>query len=462
MQIRTRLTLQFVGIVALIVVISHIAIYYFSAQYRESQFYDRLRDKANTTAELLIKVDAVSAELLRIIDSTKKDLLYQENVTVFNYQNEVLYTNNDTLDYGSDVNFLNAVRLDGEQHAQIGDVEIIGIQYNDKFNRFVVTASAIDRYGIRKLDNLRNVLGISFLLILCVVAISGWIYAGRALRPISNIVNKVNTISATNLGTRLDEGNRKDEIARLSATFNEMLNRIETTFQLQKTFVANASHEIKNPLTVITSQVEVILLRERTPEEYRQTLSSVLDDIKRLNQVSLRLLDLARLNSEEINVDFKQVRIDELIWYCKDELLKKHPEYKIVFTPELPEEERQLIVIANEYLLSTAFMNLMDNGCKFSGDSEIHVTLEARGSRCIVKFIDHGIGISEEDRPFIFEPFYRGSNTVTISGHGIGLSLVEKILKIHKSQISLSSTAGKGTTFTVTVPSASLHTSLRA
>lgn len=456
MQIRTRLTLQFAGIVAVIVLISHLAIYFFSAQYRENQFYDRLRDKANTTAELLIKVDAVSVELLRIIDANKKDLLPQENVTVYNYLNEVVYTNNESVDFGSEEDFLNKIRLEGEQRQQQGDVELIGVQYVDKFNRFVVTASAIDRYGLNKLQNLRHILMVSFALILGIVAIAGWVYAGRALRPINNIVNKVNTISATNLGTRLDEGNRTDEIARLSATFNGMLNRIETTFQLQKTFVANASHEMKNPLTVITSQVEVVLLRERTPEEYRQTLSSVLEDVRRLNQVSLRLLDLARLNSDEIKVDFKPVRIDDLIWKCKEELSEKNPDYKIVFTPQLPEEERQLVVLANEYLLSTAFINLMDNACKFSPDREVHVTLETRGSRSILQFRDNGVGISEADLPYIFEPFYRGSNTVAISGHGIGLSLVEKILKIHKTQISVTSKLQQGTTFTLTIPSASL------
>jgi signal transduction histidine kinase len=456
MQIRTRLTLQFAGIVAVIVLISHLAIYFFSAQYRENQFYDRLRDKANTTAELLIKVDAVNVELLRIIDASKKDLLPQENVTVYNYLNEVVYTNNDSVDFGSEIEFLNTIRLEGEQHEQQGDVELIGVQYVDRFNRFVVTASAIDLYGFNKLQNLRHILIVSFLLILGIVAVAGWVYAGRALRPINNIVNKVNTISATNLSTRLDEGNRTDEIARLSATFNEMLNRIETTFQLQKTFVANASHEMKNPLTVITSQVEVILLRERTPEEYRQTLSSVLEDVRRLNQVSLRLLDLARLNSDEIKVDFKPVRIDDLIWKCKEELSEKNPGYKIIFTPELPDEERQLVVLANEYLLSTAFINLMDNACKFSADREVHITLETRGSRSILQFRDNGLGISESDLPYIFEPFYRGTNTVSISGHGIGLSLVEKILKIHKTQISVASRLQQGTTFTLTIPSASL------
>jgi signal transduction histidine kinase len=456
MRIRTRLTLQFVGIVAVIVFCSHLAIYYFSAQYRENQFYDRLRDKAYTTAELLIKVDAVSADLLRIIDKNKKDLLFQENITVYDYQNKALYTNNETADFGSTPEFLDRIRVEGEQRVANGDVELVGVQYVDDYNRFVVTASAIDRFGRQKMQNLGNILIISFVLILIIVAAAGWIYAGRALRPISHIVRQVNNISATNLSTRLDEGNRTDEIAQLSATFNEMLNRIETTFQLQKTFVANASHELKNPLTIITSQVEVILLRERTPEEYRQTLVSVLEDIRRLNQVSLRLLDLARLSSEETKIELKPLRIDELIWKCKEELMEKHPGYKVTFTPELPEEERQLIIMANDELLGAAFLNLMDNACKFSPDKEVMVQLEARGSRSIVKFSDRGAGISEADLPFIFQPFFRSNTAMKVSGHGIGLSLVEKILKFHKAQIEVSSRVNAGSTFTVTVPAASI------
>lgn len=460
MQIRTRLTLQFVGIVALIVLISHLAIYFSSAHYRETQFYDRLRDKANTTAELLIKVDAVSADLLKIIDKNKKDVLYKENVTIYNYLNQELYTSNDSINdsvvFGSSSDQLNKIRLEGEQHWKEGEFEIIGIQYIDKFNRFVVTAGAIDRYGLKKLQNLKSILIVSFFLMLCIVAFSGWIYAGRALRPISQIVDKVNTISATNLEIRLDEGNRKDEIARLSATFNEMLSRIETTFHLQKAFVASASHELKNPLTVITSQVEVILLRERTPEEYRKTLSSILEDVRRLNHVSLRLLDLARLNSDEIKIDFMPMRVDDLIWECKEELSKKYPGYKINFAPELPDEERQLIVLSNEYLLKTAFINLMDNACKFSLPNEVQISLQTISSRIIIQFKDQGIGIGENDLPFIFQPFYRGLNAVAISGHGIGLSLVEKILKLHKAQINISSQLNKGTIFTITIPSASI------
>ncbi len=454
MQIRSRLTIQFVGIVALILLISYLVTYFFSAKYRENHFYEGLRNRATTTGQLLFKVNQISPSLLKIIDQNKKSSLTSENITVYNSKNEQVYTNNDSLNFDTTNGLLNRIRVNGELRWHQGDYTIIGIAYGDPGNGIVITAGAIDSFGNSQSSNLAIVMLISFFVILGVVGLSGWIYAGSALRPINRIIDKTKNISATNLSARLDEGNKKDEIAVLSATFNQMLNRLESTFQLQKTFVANASHELKNPLTVITSQLEVILLRERTPEEYKKTIDSVLDDIRDLNEVSLRLLDLARLNSDEIEINFKQTRVDELLWQCKEELQERQPDYKISFSLDLPEDEKKLIVLGNEYLLKTAFLNIMDNACKFGDDKEVIISLQTIENHVTVLFKDNGIGIKQSDLPNIFEPFYRATNVVGISGHGIGLSLVEKIIRLHKSSIKVNSKSGEGSLFTITIPAA--------
>jgi signal transduction histidine kinase len=452
MQIRTKLTIQFVCIVALISLISHIAIYYFSAQYRETQFYQRLRNKAITTAELLIKVDAVSADLLKIIDQNQKDQLYKENVTIYNYLNKKIYFSKDTTQFQTTIDQLDKIRTDGEQHWSVNDFEVIGIPYYDRFNRFVVTASAIDRFGVQKLKNLRNILGTSFIFSLVVVACAGWIYAGRSLKPINSIVNKVDTITGSNLEIRLDEGNKTDELARLSATFNKMLTRIEDAFQIQKTFVANASHEIKNPLAVITSQLEIILLRERTASEYKDTIHSVLEDIRNLNNISLRLLDLAKLSNTELTLEMYPLRIDELIWHCKENMTIKSSGYQIIFSPQLPDDEKKLLIKGDEKLLKTAFDNLIDNACKFSDNKQVIITLIIDPKDIIIEFIDSGSGISENDIPYIFEPFFRGNNSLNTNGHGIGLSLTSRIIKLHKGIIDVKSSPGKGSVFTIKIP----------
>lgn len=451
MQIRTRLTFQFTIIVAFILLASFIAIYYFSAQYRESSFYSRLRDKANTTAELLLNVKEVDSTLLKIIDKNKKDLLFKENIAVYDYEGHRIYSSNDSVDF-SNPQIFDGIRKNSEMRWKNGDLELLGFKYLSAPKRFIVIAAATDRFGLSKLYYLENLLFISFFIILGVVGFTGWIYAGRSLRPISQIVTQVQNISAENLSARLDEGNRRDEIARLSATFNELLNRIEATFSVQKTFVANVSHELKNPLTIITSQLEVALLRDRTQEEYRKTLASVLDDIRQLNEVALRLLELARLGNSEQAMNFKPLRIDELLWQCREEIVEKHPGYRVVLSFDLPEDERRLLVSGNEHLLKTAFKNLMDNACKFSSDKEATVSLSTTGDEIRVAFRDNGIGISSQDLPNIFQPFYRGSNTVSISGHGIGLSLVERIITLHRSRIGVTSKPGKGSTFSVVIP----------
>jgi signal transduction histidine kinase len=452
MNIRTRLTLQFAAIVAVIVLLSHLSIYYFSSQYRATQFQTRLREKAKTTADLLINVDDISAELLRIINRNKKDLLFQENVTVYNFRNEILYTNNPKEDFGSDPDFLNKVRSTGEQILVSEDVELVAILYNDDYNRYVITASATDTYGLRKLGNLLEILTGSFLLIMIIVIVTGWFYAGRALRPINKMVKKVNEISASNLGVRLEEGNGKDEISRLAGTFNKMLDRIERSFRMQKTFVANASHEIKNPLTVITSQVEVALLRDRTTEEYKQTLTSVLEDVRRLNRFSKRLLDLARVDTDSLNAEFAPLRIDELIWNLLEDFRRKNPDYSVQFAPELPENEGLLILNGSSDLLIIALINVIENGCKFSPDHKVIFTLHASEAGCTLTCADNGPGIPKDDAAMIFEPFYRGKNTVGVPGHGIGLSLVKRIVSLHGGTITLDNAAGTGTVVSIFLP----------
>lgn len=457
MQIRTKLTLQFILIVASILFFSLSAIYYLSEKHRENEFYALLKNKAITTADLLIKVQEVDSSLLKIIDKSKKDVLHYENISIYNYKNKEIYTNNDSIDFAGlmdniDEN-INQIRLYGEKRFSSGKMDIIGLPYIDRFNRFVVIAGAIDAFGLESRDNLKKILITVFIMMLIAVGLAGWIYSGRALRPISSVVNQVDKISENNLNLRLSEGNRKDEIARLSSTFNKMLNRIESAFKVQKSFVANASHELRNPLTKITSQLEVSLLKERDNAEYKKIISSVLDDIKNLNEISHRLLQLAKISSLEGEIKFSNVRIDELIWETKAEYLLQHPDCNVNFyLDELPEEETMLTINGNSTFLKICFHNLMDNACKFSAGKSVTIRLSSRQRELAIQFVDKGSGIDKKDLPYIFEPFYRSKNSSITMGYGIGLSLVEKIMLLHRAQIKVDSELNNGTTFTLIFP----------
>lgn len=452
MQIRDKLTFLFLLIVALIMGVSSLAIYYLSAQYRREEFYERIENKARNVAKLLIEVEEVDAELLRKIEDNNPVSLPSEEITIFDYQNEVLYSSQGTRSVEVNETLLNRIRLEGEVRFVVGTQEVLGLLFADQYDRVVVVASATDIFGYRKLDNLRNVLFIVFGAGLLFTFISGRIFASRTLSPISRVIAQVDAIGISNLSSRVDEGNKTDELAQLAHTFNEMLDRLEEAFRLQKNFIANASHELRTPLTAITGQLEVTLLSERSADDYKRTVNSVLEDIKSLNYLSNRLLLLAQASSESVESSFGPVRVDELIWQSVGELQKRNPAYKIIVSFGEGLEDELLTVAGNEQLVKTALLNLMDNGCKYSEPHEVHVGVSSQGGWLELTFQDFGIGIGDDEKELIFQPFHRGSNAKNIKGHGIGLSLVERIIKLHDGQLHLQSKKDSGSTFTVRFP----------
>ncbi len=455
MQIRSKLTLTFTIVVASILLIFSISIYYFSAQYRENEFYLRLSDKANTTARLLLEVQEVSPELLHIIDRNNLTSLPREQITIYNYLNQVVY-DSDVNPHNSDltIDLLNKIRLEQTVRFKRGDKEAVGLTFNHGYYRFVVIASAYDMYGRSKLKNLKIVLSAGFVASLLVVAIAGWFYAGRAVGPIRNIVEQVRNITVSNFSARVDNGNGKDELAQLATAFNQMLDRLQEAFEMQRSFVSNASHELRTPLTVITGQIEVAQLKDRSPEEYRHILSSILDDIKNLNKLSNDLLDLAQVSQSIHYINMKEVQIDDLVFQAGSTVLAKRPDYNIQF--EFEENEAlatpEFIVKGDASLLKTSFINLLENGCKFSTPHQVRVYLGITDTAIRVRIADQGMGIPEADFKNIFQPFFRSEHSKAIRGHGIGLSLTHKIVEMHGGEIQVHSQLAQGTTFTVLLP----------
>jgi signal transduction histidine kinase len=452
MQIRTRLTIQFSLLVSGILLVTFLAIYYFSYNNVTEDFYDRLRSKAKSTAELLLKVPQVNTEVLRALEGSNRDLIYNENILIFDEKNRLIYTNTNAVTKSIHVSnyWLDEIRKSGEIRYTDGDYKVVGLYYKYPFNRAVVMLGAQDLYGQANLSNLNTLLTVLFLIVTAIVGLAGWIFAKRALRPISKVMNAVEGILPQKLDTRLEIPNQKDEIGRLSTTFNKLLDRIETAFQMQKIFVANVSHELKNPLTKIRSQLEVSMLKERSSAEYQVTIQSVLEDIQELAQLSNTLLELAKVSEDQRDLLTETVRIDDLLWDCRQSLSQANPGYNILVNlDELPDDDTWLEISGNSTLLKTAFLNLIDNACKFSDNQTVKVTLHATAKRLNLQFSDTGKGIPVQDQSLIFQPFYRGDNTANVKGYGIGLSLVDRIVKLHNGNVSIQTNQPKGTSFNI-------------
>jgi signal transduction histidine kinase len=454
MNIRTKLTLRFSGIVATILVVFSLAVYILSEDYRKEEFYARLESRAITTARLFVTVQEVDEKMLRIIDKNSIHAMFQERVLIFNPDNKLIYSSLDDLEVPYSSDLLKEIRKKQKVEYSVGDIEHIGIAYKGEQGDFVVISSAYDRFGRSKLQNLRNVLIAGLFVGILMIVLAGAVFAGQVLQPLARINAEVSNISAGNLSLRIDEGNRHDEIAQLAMNFNDMLHRLESAFEVQQQFVSNASHEMRNPLAAITTQLQLILDKKRTPEEYEQAMQSMLDDTQTLVELTNGLLTLAQSGIEKQRFQFGPVRVDEVLFLAQNELGKAHPDYHFIIEyGTFPEDESQLTIPGNEQLLKTAFLNLMDNACKFSPDRTVRIQVAANLHTIDVSFSDRGIGVPQEEQELIFNPFYRSSNVQSaMKGHGIGLSLCRRILQLHNSNISIRSSLGTGSCFAVQLP----------
>ncbi|RYF46433.1 MAG: HAMP domain-containing histidine kinase, partial [Cytophagaceae bacterium] len=290
-----------------------------------------------------------------------------------------------------------------------------------------------------------------FCLIAAITALSGWAFAGDALRPMQQIDRTVSDIFPSNQDERLFISKEDDEISRLSITINQLLDRVSESFRLQRMFVANVSHELKNPLTQISSQLEVSLLKQREPEAYRQTIRSVLDDVGDLNALTHELLQLSQVNQEDAaNLLTHTVRLDELVWDVREEVASLHLRCQItVELGTLPDDPDQLTVQGNRTLLGTALKNLIENACKFSDDGRALVQTHFEAKSVSIRISNTGQPIPESDMPYIFQPFYRGRQTAELRGYGVGLSLVDRIIRLHGGKVTGTSEPGQQTVFTI-------------
>lgn len=454
MNIRTKLILRFTTIVATILLAFSLAVYYLSADYRKEEFFNRLESRAVTTARLYVTVQEVDVNMLRIIDKNSIHALFEEKVLIFDPSDKLVYSSLDDLHVNYSSELLKEIRQKGKLEYTLADIEHLGLVYQGEQGEFVVVSSAYDRYGRSKLQNLRNVLLAGLVIGILIIVATGAVFAGQVLQPLARLNAEVSSISAGNLSRRIDEGNRRDEIAQLAMNFNDMLSRLESAFEMQQQFVSNASHELRTPLAAITSQLQLVLDKKRTPEEYQQALQSLLDDTRTLVELTNGLLALAQSGIEKQRFTFSPVRVDETLFAAQNELVKAHPDFHFLIEYDnLPEDESLLIIPGNEHLLKIAFLNLMDNACKFSDDHTVRIGFAANGETIDIAFSDNGVGIPPEEQEMIFNPFYRSSSTPAAArGYGIGLSLCRRIVQLHNGSIKVWSLPGKGSRFKVTFP----------
>ena len=453
MTIRNRLTFLFMAVIAALLLVFAWVIYFSFSGNREEGYYSSLRQTAITKANLLLDAK-IPPRVLQLIYKHSPNSLFQEEVAIYDTSFHLLYHDAVEIDKVKETRkMIDEIVAKKQIKFYQGEMQVVGIFYHHNNKDYVITAAANDQYGYAKLRNLKYTLIISFFVSIIFIYIAGHIFSAKALKPVSDMVDKVEEITATNLDLRINEGNGKDEIAELAITFNAMLNRLEKSFDAQKEFVSNISHELRTPLTAMLTELQVTAEKERSNEYYKDAIDHAIGDAQKVVRLSNSLLDLAKANYDHTEIAFKELRIDELILDARNDVLHDRPSCKInvLFETEI-EDDDFISVLGNEYLLRVAFINLMENGCKFSKDNEAAIAITYFKDKTILRFHDHGIGIDADELPHIFTAFYRGANRQFAGGNGIGLSLTKKIIDLHKGSITVNSIKDEGTTFTVELP----------
>lgn len=445
MNIKLKLSLQFATIVISILIFFAGLVYYFSYQTHISKYRDNLEEFAKNTAILLIDVVEVDSVLLKKIHRTT---IWGERdeIILTDSSFKVLYSNK--LEYLSSEVLKKRISSSTISYYTLNDKD--GIFYRHKFKNktYYVCAAGYDRIRHINLSQLRGTLFWSIIISAVLSVYLSYIFSRRAISPISRLVGSIKNINALRLNARLDEGNRKDEIAQLAMTFNSMLSDLEMAFRNQEDFISNASHELRTPFSVMLIESEYLLSKDRTTHEYKMHLQRLTDDIRNLNHLVNSLLELANLNRNK-ELMLVDLRLDEIIFESIKQVKQRFPLRRIIPKIEYPDDKSDLLVLGHSGLLRVAFNNLIENACKFS-DNDILVDFVISETDIMVSISDTGIGIPSNQLNTVFNAFARGSNAKYKSGFGIGLSLVHKILEVHQVPYNVESSEQEGTRISMT------------
>jgi signal transduction histidine kinase len=403
------------------------------------KYRENLLRRAQNTAILYTSVPEIdSTELKSIHQSTF--LWTEEEVALTDSALNILYSNN--------LNYLDPKELSDNYarsfYKYFSVNEKDGVCSRIKLNNRTYFSFVL-AYDMRRSENLRNLRKIIFwsiILSIILAAIFSYLVSRNAIRPISELIEKANKINSFSMGEKIFDINSNDEIGKLASSFNDMLSKLEDVFKSQDEFVSNASHELRTPLTIMISETDYVLSRERTKEEYEEHIRKIKQDLTHLNFLSNSLLELTQLNGDIM--DRKKVRADEIIHKATYDIKLKYTDRKIVSKIRYSEDQNDFIIYGNAGLLELAFRNIIDNACKFSNE-EILIEVLATFSDLKVFITDKGIGIPPGEIKNLFKPFSRASNVKYYSGHGVGLSLVSKIINLHNASINMVVPEGGGT-----------------
>ena len=450
MNLKLRFALLFTLCVAAILISSSVAIYLLNYHYREVDYYERVKAEAmefhNTLSDLPDPSSLSSDTLVRVLHNST---LYDEQIVLADTNRVVLYKLPDSLHV--DISLYTLQRIKDEKEYRWyseSKYQNVGVFLPEEGR--IIIATGHDKTGLVKLVKLRIILGLVLIVGLLVAAFISFLFVREAFRPLTKLSWQLKNTSLQDLTRRLEVKNTKDEISEIAENFNAMLDRLDKAYGFQKSFVYHASHELRTPLATMLSQTESALGRPMTGTEYEKLLISLKEEQQELIELTNSLLLISQYEEMRFAQEWPSLRIDEILYETVSQAMRALPGLvaEIRFVP-LPENDNDLIIQGNESLLKSAFFNLVKNAFLYSSDQKVSISIESNLSDIRVHIENGGPQPGPEEVEKLMVPFYRGQNALKSKGFGLGLSIIHRIITIHKGKISYQALSGSINRFTV-------------
>jgi heavy metal sensor kinase len=456
-SVRIRLTLWYACVLALSLIVFAFLLY----KATSTVFYERQDESLRSTAKTVASAYQEEFEEQRSIERAGQVVLAELTFP----DRYVLLLDNDGHVMASSRNASNIVltispTILKEVHDQsfsvttVGNLRVAILPLSGEkpigFATVAEPVSVIDD-GLRQL---RRDFFAGVLVVLLLASCGGYFLARKSLVPVAIMNRQTQRISFQNLSSRLDITNPRDELGSLATTINELLDRLEHSFEEQQRFIADASHELRTPIAVLRVESEVSLTKRRTVAEYQQSLAVINAEAERLSRIVEDLFVLARQPVPATPTLVKQsLSLNDVVGDCARAARVLATRKGVQLTMETVSEP--VILRGDEDLLKRMVLNLLDNAIKFtSSGGQVLITLARQNGNAEITVADTGIGIPEVAQPYVFDRFYRvdKARSRRSGGAGLGLSIVSWIVSVHEGNITMESHPGEGTKFIVRLP----------
>jgi signal transduction histidine kinase len=453
MKIRQKILVYFSILSITLVGISFVGIYTLFSNYRTQEFQQRIKDNTVTTLKFMAEVQQIDHELLQTMDRYTINNLYKEKLLIYDNDKKLIYASIDDTKIEYPEQLLS--RLNPQNpliEFEENSFDVVGVLFEFENQKYYGIAKAYDEFGLGKLAYLRNVLFFVFILIAAVILFSSFFLSKQISQPINRMAYELNDLNfnSQSSGT-ITVPSSGDEIEMLAKRFNELMKRLNDAFSFQKHAIHHISHELKTPIAKLVSNLEK-LESGNDPELLKAGLKNQKEDTKNLGDIINTLLEISKVESGN-KIDVGEVRVDELVFDVVEEIqiLNETFSFEVQIGTNIHNEE-DLRIVGNAKLIRLALVNLAANCIQYSDQPYATISISNSGTHLQIEFRNHGPVISDHEKQFIFQHFYRGENSKGKRGFGLGLVLTNKIVQLHRGTIQYLNAGGNENVFRISLP----------